>query len=139
MTDRAVLTLSSPAIREKAKRWIEGVPDKTRVTFLGPKRTLPQNSRLWSALKVVSAQVKYHGLKLSADDFKTLFMDALWRETRMVQSLENDGMVALRRSSADLSVKEAEQLIALIYEWGYRNGVVFSVDARDGISPPEGR
>ncbi len=134
MTDRAVLTLSTPEARAKAIKWINGVPDKTRVIFQGPKRTLPQNARIWSALNDVSKQVKYHGLTLSADDFKILFMDALWRETRMVPTLQDDGMVALRRSTADLSVKEAEQLIALIYEWGYRQGVVFSVDARDGIT-----
>lgn len=134
MTDRAVLTLSTPEARAKAVKWVNGVPNKTRVTFLGPKRTLPQNARIWAALNDLSKQVPYHGQKLSAEDFRTLFMDALWRETRMLPSLENDGFVQMRRATSELSVKEAEQLISLIYEWGYRHGVVFSVDARDGVA-----
>lgn len=112
---------------------IQSCPDGTRITLSGPKRTLPQNARIWAALGDLSKQVKYHGMTLNAEDYRTLFMDALWRETRMLPALENDGFVQMRRATSELSVKEAEQLISLIYEWGYRNGVVFSVDARDGI------
>lgn len=129
-TDRAILTLSSPAVRERAKRWIDGVPDKTRVTFMGPRRNLDQNARLWSALQDVAKAVPYHGMKLSAEDYKCLFMDALWRETRLLPSLENDGLVTLRRSTSDLSVAECNMLIELVYKWGSEQGVVFSVDER---------
>lgn len=125
MTKKAILVLSSPAVREKAKRWIEGVPDGTRVVFHGPKRTIPQNDALWSALRDISEQKEYHGLKLSPEDWKLLFLDALDRDTRMVPNLDGNGMVALGRSSSALSKEEFSGLLSIIYEWGARNGVIF--------------
>ena len=40
---RALLVLSADDIRRKAIDWIRRAPPNTRVTFQGPKRTLPQN------------------------------------------------------------------------------------------------
>lgn len=133
MTDRTVLTLSNPKVRQKAIEAIRAAEDGSRVIIQGPKRTLPQNARLWSALNDLARSLPYHGQRLSAEDYKTLLMDALWRETRMLPALENDGFVQMRRATSELSVRECEQLIALAYEFGYRHGIVFSVDARDGV------
>jgi hypothetical protein len=135
MTDRTILTLSNPTVRQRAIEEIKAAEDGSRVILQGPKRTLPQNARLWSALKDLSRSLPYHGQKLSAEDYKTLLMDALWRETRMLPNMTDDGFVQMRRATSELSVRECEQLISLAYEFGYRHGVVFSVDARDGILP----
>jgi len=134
MNERMVLVLSSPSVRQKAIGMIESAEKNTRVTFTGPKRTIPQNSRLWSALTSLAKTLPYHGMMLTSEDWRTLFMDALWRETRLLPALENDGFVQMRRATSELSVKECEQLISLVYEFGYRHGVVFSVDERDGIT-----
>ncbi len=107
-------------------RWAQGVPQGTRVVFHEPKRTLPQNDALWSALTDISRQKQYHGLTLTPDDWKLLFMDALDRETRMVPNLDGNGFVALGRSSSALSKDEMTGLLSIIYEWGARNGVQFS-------------
>ena len=104
-----------------------GVPVGTRIVFHEPKRTLPQNDALWAALTDISRQKDYHGLKLTPEDFKLLFMDALDRETRMVPNLDGNGFVALGRSSSALSKEEMTGLLSLVYEWGNRNGVTFSV------------
>lgn len=133
MSDRTILTLSNPKVRSRAVETVLQAEEGSRVIIQGPKRTLPQNARLWSALNDLSRSLPYHGQKLSAEDYKTLLMDALWRETRMLPAMANDGFVQMRRATSELSVKECEQLIALAYEFGYRHGIVFSVDARDGI------
>jgi len=132
---RAVLVLWSDAMRAKAIAWIRAAPHESRVTFNGPKRTLPQNARMWAMLTDIAGQVKYHGLTLSTDDFKLLFLDALGREARMVPNLDNTGFVPLGRSSSDLSKEEMGDMMELMAEWGARNGVVFSEPDKDGGAP----
>lgn len=123
---RAVLVLVNDAIRAKALRWVAGVPEGSRIEFKAPKRTLPQNAKLWAMLTEISEQKPYHGVKLSADDYKLLFLDALKREVRMVPNLDGNGFTNLGRSSSDLSRDEMADLIEIIHEWGARNGVTFS-------------
>lgn len=122
---RALLTLDTFEDRRKASNWIAKAPEGTRVEFKAPKRTLPQNDRLWALLTEISEQVTHHGLRLSPDDWKLIFMDALKREVRMVPNIDGNGFVNLGRSSSDLSKDEMSDLMELISEYGARNGVVF--------------
>ena len=77
---RAVLVLHTDAIRDKAVHWIRVAPKDTRVTFQGPKRTLPQNDRLWAMLTDVSTQMDWAGARRSPEDWKLMFLDYLERE-----------------------------------------------------------
>lgn len=126
MTDRAIITLRTQSDRDKAARWSQGVPLGSKIVFHGPTRSIDQNSALWAALGDISRQCEYHGLKLSPDDWKILFLDALDRESRMVPNLDGNGFVSLGRSSSSLSVEEFSGLLSIIYEWGNRNGVKWS-------------
>ncbi len=131
MTGRALLILANDQVRAKAKRWIDGLPEGTRVTFSGPKRTLAQNDLMWSHLSDISTQVAHHGIKLTPDDWKLLFLDALKREVRMVPNLDGNGFVSLGRSSSDLSKEEFSDLIEIIQAWGAAHGVVFTVGEKE--------
>jgi hypothetical protein len=122
---RALLVLANDDIRAKAIRWIRGVPKDSRIEFKAPKRTLDQNSKMWCLLGEVAAQVPWHGLKLSADDWKLIFLDALKREVRMVPNIDGNGFVNLGRSSSDLSKEEMGDLITLIFEFGARHCIEF--------------
>jgi hypothetical protein len=122
---RAQLTLCSPTEREKAKRWIDDFPTGTRVTFTESKRTSDQNARLWASLTDVATQLTWHGQKLTPDDWKILFLDALSRETRAVPSIDGNGAVDLGRSSSRLSKAEFSDLLELIAAFGAEHGVVF--------------
>lgn len=122
---RALIILRTQADRQKAAQWCVKGPVGTRVEYKAPKRSLPQNDRMWAMLTDIAQQQLYHGLKLMADDWKLLFLDALKREVRMVPNLDGNGFVSLGRSSSDLSKTEMTDLIEIIFEWGSRNGVVF--------------
>lgn len=126
MSDRAVVTLRTQADRDKASRWCQGVATGSKVVFHGPQRSIDQNSALWAALGDIARQRDYHGLKLTADDWKILFLDALDRETRMVPNLDGTGMVGIGRSSSSLSKEEFSGLLSIVYEWGSRNGIEWS-------------
>lgn len=131
---RALLVLSSDAIRQRAMHWLSKAPVGTRVEFKGPKRTLPQNDRMWAMLTDVATQLTWHGKPLSTDDWKLMFLDALHRahgeELRIVPNIDNTGFVNLSNSSSDLDKHEMSDLMEIIAAFGTGHGVVFS-DPRD--------
>ncbi len=131
---RAVLVLYNDAIREKAADWVRKAPHDTRVEFKAPKRTLPQNDRMWQLLTDIAEQVRWPpgpgGIRLTPDDWKLIFLDALKREVRMVPNLDNNGFVNLGRSSSDLSKDEMGELMELIEAFGAKYGVKFFENMR---------
>lgn len=122
---RALLVLANDQIRDKALRWVATAPADTRIEFKAPKRTLPQNARFWAMLTDVAAQVQWHGQRLTPDDWKLLFLDALKREVRMVPNIDNSGFVLLGRSSSDLTKAEMGDLMELIAAFGANHDVDF--------------
>ena len=122
---RALVIVNSQTVRDKIAMWARNVPWNTRVEFKAPKRSLPQNDKLWASLTDVAQQQRYHGLRLSPEDWKLLFLDALKRETRMVPNLDGNGFVNLGRSSSDLSKSEMSDLLEVIMAWGAEHGVIF--------------
>jgi hypothetical protein len=77
-------------------------------------------------LSEVAQQVPWHGMRLSAADYKLIFLDALKKELRIVPNLDGDGFVNLGRSSSDLSKEEFSDLLALIEAWGATHNVQFN-------------
>jgi hypothetical protein len=123
---RASFTLNTKADRERASDWAWKAPWGARVEFKEVKRSLDQNAKMWCLLTEVATQLRWHGLKLSTEDWKLVFLDALKREVRMVPNIDGNGFVSLGRSSSDLSKHEMMDLIELIQEFGARHGVVFN-------------
>jgi hypothetical protein len=122
---RALISVASEADRARAARWASQAPAGTRIEFKAPKRTLPQNDRMWAMLTDVASQLPWHGIKLSPDDWKLIFLDSLKRELRMVPNIDGSGFVNLGRSSSDLTKTEMTDLIELIAMFGAQHGVVF--------------
>ena len=130
---RALVILNSRSEREKVARWAMTAPTGTRCEFKEAKRSTDQNAKMWALLTEIAQQVPYHGLRLTADDWKLIFLDALKREVRMVPNLDGNGFVSLGRSSSDLSKAEMSDLIELIGAFGASHGVVFQ-DERDEVA-----
>jgi hypothetical protein len=123
-----VVTIRSKEDRAKLHKWLDAAHDLTRVTFVGPKRSLPQNAAYWSALTDISRQAEYHGLKLAPEDWSQLFLDALNREARLVPNLDGTGFVNLRHSSSQLSHSDFSDLLEIVMAWGAQNGIEFHHD-----------
>lgn len=130
---RALIILNRASDRERVQAWAAKAPWGTRVTFQEAKRTTDQNARMWAMLTEVARQVEWDGLKLSADDWKLIFMTALKQELRMVRNLDRTGFVQLGRSSSDLSVAEMGDLMDLIAAFGAREGVTFAEPEADHV------
>ena len=127
---RAVLILHRQSDRDRAASWVRQAPWGTRITFQEARRTTDQNARMWAMLTEVARQVKWHGQRLSADDWKLVFLSALKQELRIVPNLDGTGFVQLGRSSSDLSVAEMGDLMDLIAAFGAREGVTFAEPER---------
>lgn len=127
---RALLVLANEAFRLKAIDWIRRAPVDTRVEFKGPKRTTPQNDRMWAMLTDLSVQLVWYGQRLAPDDWKLVMLDALRREAheqlRIVPNTDGTGFVNLSTSSSDLSKDEMTALIEIIFAFGAQHGVEWS-------------
>lgn len=125
---RALVTIRTDADRSRVASWAAKAPDGTRVEFKASKRSIPQNDRMWAMLTDVATQLQWHGLKLTPDDWKLIFLDALKREIRTVPNVDGTGFVNLSRSS-DLSKDEMSDLMELISAFGAKHGVLFADEA----------
>lgn len=129
MAERHTLS-ATPATRATLHRWVNAACDKPSeerlsVTF-ADTRTAEQNAKLWPMLNDIAKQIPWHGLTLSADDWKLIMLDALSKEMRIVPNVNGDGFINLGRSSSRLSKAEFSDLIELIYAFGAGRGVVWS-------------
>jgi len=119
---RALLIITSDTTRQKAMNWLRKAPWNTRVEFKGPKRTLPQNDRMWLLLTAVATQLDWHGQKYSADDWKDYFMHALSGGKWMPG--EDGGMIPIGRSTSDLDKEDFGDLMELIEAFCARQNVM---------------
>lgn len=122
---RATIIIRTDEDRKRAAEWATKAPPLTRIEFKRAKRSIPQNARFWAMLSDIAEQLAWHGVKLTPDDWKLVFLDALKREMRMVPNIDGNGFVNLGRSSSDLSKDEMTALIELIAAFGAKHGVVF--------------
>ena len=132
--NRAVVVLNSPSDRQKVARWAAGCTKGTRVEFKGPKRSIPQNDRMWAMLTEIAAQKEHCGRRYTPDQWKVLFLHACGREVQFIPALDGSTFIPWGQSSSDLSKDEMTALIEFMFAWGAQNGVVFA----DPLAPSMG-
>jgi hypothetical protein len=124
--DRQAFTLTTPLARSNCARALVDAPDGSRVEIKGPRRSVPQNSRMWAALTDVSRQLEHGGRLYEPDEWKFIFLQAFGKETRFLPALDGKSFVPIPQSSSDLSTKEMSDFNEFIYAEGLQRGVVFS-------------
>lgn len=120
---RAVLHITNEATRQKAMGWLVASDYGFTVEFKRPKRSIPQNDRMWAMLTDISEQVKWHGVRLAPKDWKLIFMDALNREMRIVPNLDGTGFVNIGNSTSNLTKSEHSDLTMLMEKFAAERGV----------------
>lgn len=131
---RALLVIDNPVQRQKASNWIAQAPIGTRVEFKRPKRSLPQNDRMWAMLTDIAQQKEHCGRRYAPDQWKVIFMAACGREVQFIPSLDGSTFIPWGQSSADLSKDEMTDLIDFIMAWGAEHDVSWSEP--EAISSP---
>jgi NinB protein len=122
---RTSIVIRNEKTRHAARIWVEAAPEGTRIEFKEAKRTNEQNAKMWAMLGEIARGMRWHGLTLSPEDWKLIFLDALKHETRIVPNIDGTGFVNLGRSSSDLSVGEMADLIELIHAFAAQRRFVF--------------
>lgn len=121
---RAVLILINADLRAKAKRWIDGVPDGTRLEFKAPKRTLPQNDLLHALIgEIITQRPIHNGIKMDMALWKASFMQALGEEVRFVPTLDGDGVFPVGLRTSELSKERFSELVEFIHAWCAGEGI----------------
>lgn len=92
-----------------------------------PKRSNPQNRRMWAMLEEVASQVNWHGQKLSAEDWKHVFSSSL-KKQRAVPGLDG-GFVVLGTHTSDMTVEEMSDLMMVMESFGAAQDVEFAEHA----------
>jgi hypothetical protein len=121
----ATLILRNDNIKATARHYIDIAPPDTVVKFYKPKRTIPQNDKMWAMLSEVSAQAEHNGQKHSPEVWKALFMHSCNHEVQFVMGLSGEPFPIGFRSS-NLTVPQMKDLIEVIYQYGAEKGIVFN-------------
>ena len=108
-------------------------PIGTRVELKEPKRTLPQNARLWACLTEVSEQLEHHGQYYTPEIWKRIFLHAFGKESLMIPALSGSELVPFGLSSSDLSKEEMRDFLEFVIAEGTMRGVVFKEPDQDRL------
>jgi hypothetical protein len=133
---RATVVVASQADRNLISTWARQVPINTRVEFKAPKRTVPQNDRMWAMLTIISRKVEWRDLlgrplKMKPEQWKLFFLDMLSREPTMVPNADGTGFVNVGSSSSDLSRGEHSDLTTLIEKFAADRDVDLGEPVKD--------
>lgn len=115
-------------------------PDKAYVVKIkeGNNRTLDQNRKMWAMLSDIAKQVKWQGVKLSAEDWKHVFTAAI-KGQRIVPGITGE-LVVLGASTSNESVKFLSEMIEQMYAFGSEQFVMWSDPAEKALMDyPEAR
>lgn len=124
MAERHLLKLDKHN-RHKAVQGVLRAPDGWTLELREEKRTDPQNRALWGALHQIVKQRPFHnGVKMTAETYKAVFMQALGAEMVFLPTLDGDGVFPLGHRSSQLTKGEFVGLLDLILAWAAREGVV---------------
>lgn len=122
---RPPIILRGPMQRQLAASYIlDAAPDNCVLLFKENKRTLEQNARLHAMIDDVAEQLTHYGQKLPPWKWKRLFMSAL-ADIEILPGLEAGSFVPMWKSTTELSVPEASDLMELVAAYGAEHGVVF--------------
>ena len=124
------MIIKKPEDRQAAAKLCETCPIGTRIEFKSSRRSIPQNSLLWSRLTDISRQLIWHGEKLRPQDWKSVLMAAFKKQH--VVPTPDGGFVMLGLSTSDLTKIEMRDFLDLIEHFANHHNVLLSDEEDDG-------
>ena len=137
MTDKKTFVLINPAVRANAFAALRDAMEGDFVT-IGPKtRSTDQNAKFHAMLTDLSrSPMKWAGKRRSVDEWKALIISghsvASDNKGEVIPGLEGE-FVAIRESSASMSVRRAASLIEYLMAFCVSNGVELHETERCGF------
>jgi len=112
------------AYRKACEALQDGYAVELSVKPVKSTRSVQANAAMWAALADISAQVVWHGVKLSSEEWKEVLSAGL-KQQRAVPGIEG-GFVVLGVRTSKMSIKEMSAMIELTYAFGTQQGAKFS-------------
>lgn len=122
MINRTFIVASNT--RETIIRWLQECSDGVIVKFAKPKRTIPQNARMWAMLGDI-ADARPDGHERCTEDWKAVFMKALGHEVRFIHGLDGEPFPVGFRTS-NLNVAQMTALMDLIQDYANEKSIVLT-------------
>ncbi len=110
-----------PTTREVVLEWLQKCSEGVIVEFRKPKRTTPQNARMWAMLGDI-ANAKPDGHERDPEDWKAVFMRALGHEVRFIHGLDGEPFPAGFKTSK-LNKDQMTALMDLIQSYADEKGI----------------
>ena len=124
MVSRATVIIRTDADRKRVAAWAQNVQPGSRVEFKAPRRSIPQNDRMWAMLTDISKQLPWFGEWRSPEDFKDI-LTAHFRKCQVVPGIDPGTVVPLGMRTSELGKGEMSAFIECIYAFGAERGVKF--------------
>lgn len=124
MPEHRLYRLVHPEARRRAAEDCMTADEGWIVKVSPPTRNLEQNALLWKLLGELSAKVPWHGIKLSAEEYKDLLSAGLVK-SRVVPNIDGSGFVILGQRTSKMTKGEFSQLLELVMAFGAEHGVEF--------------
>jgi len=118
------IILRGDSQRQFAHKLVDLAPVGAVLNIKEAKRTLDQNSKLWAMLSDVSRSHP-QGRKATPERWKYIFMQSLGHAMQFEFDLDGQPF-AIGHSTSNLKKADFADLIEFIYEYGSRNGVVWT-------------
>jgi len=122
------LILRGPIQQALACELIRKAPKDAVVRISPPKRSTDQNAKFWAMLSDIS-RAQPDGRKHPPETWKALAMHACGHAVQFETGLSGEPFPIGFRSSR-LTKEQMSELIEFLYEYGARNGVVWSDETR---------
>lgn len=132
---KQLFRLSTPTARQNASKAVINAPQDFVVEIKPRTRSLDQNAKLHAMFADVARQSTLHGRKLTADQWKVIFISghavATGLGADLLPGIEGE-FVNIRESSARMGVKRMASLIEYMLAWGADNEIVWSEPVAQG-------
>lgn len=110
--------------RQKAVQGVLRAPEGWTLELREPKRTDEQNRALWGLLnQIVKQRPSHQGMKMTAESWKAVFMQALGMEMVFLPTLDGDGVFPMGHRTSHLTKGEFAGLLTLMLAWCAREGL----------------
>lgn len=137
MIDRRLFILNTREKRQTVAKIVASLERWSRVEIKGPKRTLPQNDKMWAMLTEFAEQAEWAGKKRTELEWKDLFTGAVkvaGGGVEAVPGLEG-GIMLLGLHTSDMSVAEMADIITYMESKAVELGVVLGSRDEAGGNP----
>ena len=91
------------------------------------RRRSQANALMWVRLHELEDQMLWHGIKLTAEEYKDLLSSSL-HEYKTVPNIAGNGFVIIGMRTSEMTIKQMSDMIELIHAFGADHGVKFSAD-----------